>query len=249
MRFWRAQGVETKMEGPFRVRQSGPPPSSKANSYKLGARSAPKKIGHDWSEFFCANLRLIIWNLFWPIFLLHHWVEPNPAFTSQIWSSKFGATIARCENVEMGMCMSFPRFGRRMWDVDAAVHAHVFHLFASCNSCPKFGAPNLGCKCRVGFKSMMDQKDWQKKGFKILASNSKRHRFQRCPNCFWRVICAEDKMDVESRPHFLFLGLQVSNLHPALKTRICKTPYCEGHLFTWKALGIQWIEKTSFGEK
>ena len=45
-----------------------------------------------------------------------------------------------------------------------------------------------------------------KKKFQDIGLKFEKHRFQRCPNCFWQVICAKDKMDVESRPHFLFLG-------------------------------------------
>ena len=152
--------------------------AAKLTATNLASAARPKILGHIWNEFFCAKLRLITWNLFWPILLLHHWLEPNPAFTSQIWGSKFGARIARCEKVDMGMYMSFPRFGRRMWDVnvDAAAHSHLAIL-----------APNLepilylGCKCRVRFKSMMEQKYWQKLVFRYWLQIRTKNHFKSVP--------------------------------------------------------------------
>ena len=59
-------------------------------------------------------------------------------------------------------------------------------------------------------------------GFKTLALNSNKESLQKCPNFVARVKCLEDKMDVESEPHFLSLGLgfKLSNFHPELTTRI-----------------------------
>ena len=112
---------------------------------------------------------------FLPILLLHHWLEPNPAFTSQIWGSKFGARITRrkkVENVYMHRCIYISH--RSTESRKAHAHPH-FHVFASCNSCPKF-EPQM-----QGWVQLNDgAKNWPKTGFKLLASNShKRIHFNR----------------------------------------------------------------------
>ena len=55
----------------------------------------------------------------------------------------------------------------------------------------------------------------RKNDFKILASNLEKNRFKRGP-FFLRAKGVENKMNVESRPHFLFFDFHVSNLNPNL---------------------------------
>ena len=103
MRLWRAQGVETKMEGPFRVRHNGQPPSSKVNSYKLGARSTPKKNGTrlKWillCEFEANNLKPVLGQFFAPSL---SWTQPC------IWGSNLGQELQDAKTWKWGCAWAF----------------------------------------------------------------------------------------------------------------------------------------------
>ena len=75
MRLWREQEVKTKMEDPVQLfghgRPNGQLPLSKANSYKLGVRSAPKKFGTHLNQILlckseASNLKPVLVNSFAP---------------------------------------------------------------------------------------------------------------------------------------------------------------------------------------
>ena len=92
-------------------------------------------------------------------------------------------------------------------------------------SCCLLDVVNAGLHSNQCWSKRIDKKN----GFKILASNLEKKSLQKCPNFFLRAKGVENKINVESRPRFLFFYFHVSNLNPNLLGTICENENRDVH--------------------